>query len=84
MIEQSTMNFVLSMLAVATAVSPIIFGFALWKMSQHFVTKEQFQDWKIQTEIERADLRGRLAQIEKNTLELLQRTASHRVKSNED
>lgn len=78
---RGAMDFVMTILAIGTTIAPIIFGFALWKMSQVFVSKEQFNDWKEQSELERGDVRKRLTEIEtamrdvrENTVKLLERT----------
>ena len=82
--DTTTMNFVMAILAVGSAAAPIIFGFALWRMSQVFVSKESFDEFKRITHDERQDLRRRLDAIEHNTLELLQRTAKLRNKDERD
>lgn len=69
------MSMVTILLSFGTIVTPVIFGFAMWKMTQVFVTKEQFNDYKVQSERERHEMYRQLERIEMNVSELLQRTA---------
>lgn len=69
------MSMVTILLSVGTIVTPVIFGFAMWKMTQVFVTKEQFTEYKAQAERERHEMYRQLERIENNITELLQRTA---------
>ena len=72
---QDYVPVVTTVLAIGTALGPVMFGFTLWKMSQIFVTKSQFDEYKSQAHEERIEMRNRLLAIENNTSELLQRTA---------
>lgn len=65
-------------LAIAAAVFPILFGFLLWKLSQIFVTDREFREYKSQIANERIELQLKLTQIDKNLIELLERTADRR------
>lgn len=68
-------NAVSLILAVGSVVSPIIFGFVLWKMSQIFVSKQEFNDFKQAVNLKDADTKGTMEKINDNMVELLQRTA---------
>lgn len=62
-------------LAAGSILSPLIFGFVLWKMSQIFVSKQEFGDFKKQIEDKDDDTKDTMDRINENMLELLQRTA---------
>lgn len=57
--------FITTVLAVASAVMPILFGFVLWKFSQVFVTKEYFDEFRDQTYDDRKEIKERLTHIER-------------------
>jgi hypothetical protein len=65
-------------LSIGTVVSPVLFGFTLWKMSQYFVNKASFDDHRRQMEVERATIMERVGRIDANVIDLLQRTAANR------
>ena len=73
--DNATLKFVLAILAIGTATGPIIFGFALWRMAQVFVTKEQFLEFKTQSHQEREELKRKVEHIDSCMVILLQRTA---------
>jgi hypothetical protein len=65
-------------LSIGTIIAPVIFGFAMWKMTRVFVTKETFIDYKEHAEKEREKMQKSLDKIDSNVSELLQRTATRR------
>lgn len=62
-------------LAIGSVASPIIYGYVLWKMSEVFVSKTEFQDFKTTVEKKENATGETLKEINKNMIELLQRTA---------
>lgn len=62
-------------LAIAALLGPIVFGFAVWKMSQIFVSKEKFTDYSTVAERDRANMQSQLSQIGNKVDMLLDRTA---------
>lgn len=62
-------------LAAGSILSPLIFGFVLWKMSQIFVSKEEFGSFKMAVDKKDEDTKKTMENINNNMIELLQRTA---------
>ena len=62
-------------LAIGSVLSPILFGFILWKVSQVFVSKTSFEEYKAQTSRDFGRIEVSLNEITHSTTELLQRTA---------
>jgi biopolymer transport protein ExbB/TolQ len=62
-------------LSLAALIGPLVFGFAVWKMSQIFVSKESFEDFKHSSTNERGELRKQLQELSRDMIELLERTA---------
>jgi hypothetical protein len=73
-----SLRLVTIILAISSGVLPILFGYVVFRMSQIFVTKGEFQSYQATVEREYNDLRVKLDEINDNTIELLQRTASMR------
>lgn len=63
-------------LAIAAALWPVIFGAALWKLSQVFVSKEKFDTYAATAENERHDMKAQMSEMSKDVKLLLQRTAA--------
>lgn len=80
----SSLNAVVIILSIGSIVCPILFGYIIWKMSQIFVTKDEFQTYKVTMEKENATYNQKLENIDNNILELLQRTAHLRGKKTDD
>lgn len=64
-----------TILSIGTIVSPIIFGFAMWKMTRFFVSKEEFNTYKDQASNDRSEARRQLERIADNVNRLLQSVA---------
>jgi len=58
-------------LAVACAVTPVLFGFALWKMREFFVSKELYNADKSNADLQRAEMAKKLERIDDNVMEML-------------
>lgn len=71
----STLESVTQILAIGSILSPVIFGFVLWKISQIFVSKTEFSDFKRGIEAEKKETKENMKQVNDNLIELLQRTA---------
>ena len=65
-------------LSIGSVVSPVLFGFILWKMSQVFVSKTEFNEYKSGNTRELEKIEESLGDIARSTQELLQRTAGQR------
>lgn len=63
-------------LAIAAALWPVIFGAALWKLSQVFVSKEKFDTYTTTAENERHEMKTQISSIGEDIKLLLQRTAA--------
>lgn len=66
------MPLVTTILAIGSAIGPILFGFAFWKMEQVFVSKTQFEDFKRERENSMQEINRRLIRIEDNIIALMQ------------
>ena len=77
--EAATWSTVLIILSIGAIVSPVIFGFSLWKMSQIFVTRESFNAFRDRANSERKEIETKLDRLEGHVLELLQRTARWKI-----
>lgn len=69
-------NTITLILAIATVVSPVVFGYALWQMSKIFVSRDSFAEYKLHAESERTEMKDRLTEIENNTGELAKGVAT--------
>ena len=72
------MPVVTTVLAIGAAFGPIMFGFAAYKMSQVFVSKAQFEEFKKDRTADMEDTKGRLVRIEQDVKELLSRRGTGR------
>ena len=63
------------LLAIGCAVSPIFFGYVMFKMGKVFLTKNEFDAYKEMANRDHLNITERLSTIERNTTTLLQRTA---------
>ena len=70
-----SLHVVTVILAVSSGVLPVVFGYVVFRMSQIFVSKNEFGSYQVQAEKEYNDIRKRVDEVNSNTLELLQRTA---------
>ena len=61
--QDEIMPVVTVILAIASAVIPIVFGFVLWKMQTIFVTKAEFSNYKETAESERREMKATLKTI---------------------
>jgi hypothetical protein len=64
---------VLVIMSVGAVISPILFGYTLWKMSQVFLSKEVFDDFKKVAEAQRHVINGQLQSIQSSMIELLRK-----------
>jgi hypothetical protein len=64
---------VLVIMSSGAVISPILFGYTLWKMSQVFLSKEVFDDFKKEAEIQRHVVTGQLQSIQSSMIELLRK-----------
>ncbi len=76
--NDNSVNLITLILSIGSVISPILFGYLIWKMSQIFVSKEEFTNYKQSVAKEQDVINERLKKIEENTIELLQRTANLR------
>lgn len=60
-----TLNIVVVISSVGTLIGPIIFGFVIFKMLAIFVSKQQFEDYKVLAETERTNMKETLCRIER-------------------
>lgn len=65
-------------LAVGSVLSPLVFGYVMWRMSQIFVSKSEFNELKLDIERRESEINNSLTRINDNITELLQRTARFR------
>ncbi len=66
--KMDALNSVMVILSIGTIVGPIIFGWILVRMTAVFVTKQQFEDYKVLAQTERQFAHESLQRIE-NKLE---------------
>lgn len=69
-----TLNAVLVILALGSAVGPMLFGFTIWKMMAVFVTKQQFEDYKKLAQVEREFMKESQGRIERKVDRILEQT----------
>ena len=55
---------VTTILSIGTVVVPILFGYILFRMTSYFVTKQQFEDYKVLAHTERQYAHESLLRIE--------------------
>lgn len=67
------MPMITTVLAIASAIGPVIFGFAIFKMSQIFVSRSQFDDFKKDRQMDMDELKNRFSNMEDDIKELLRR-----------
>jgi len=58
------MEIVTLVLSIGTIVGPVVFGYILFRMTAYFVTKQQFEDYKILAQTERQFAHESLVRIE--------------------
>lgn len=81
LLQQADAEFgenILTIIAVANLLMPLIFGFALWKLSQVFVLKIEMIEYRKNQDNAIDEIRSELKGIDNNVIELLQRTAGLR------
>jgi hypothetical protein len=64
---------VLVIMSTGAVISPILFGYCLWRMSQVFLSKEVFDDFKKMAEAQRNVVTGQLQSIQASMIELLRK-----------
>lgn len=69
-------NSVLVVLSVGGMFSPVLFGYTLWKMSQVFVSRLEFGEYKKMADERRGEINTQLSTIQLNVIELLRRSAA--------
>lgn len=62
-------------LSVGATISPIIFGYMFWRMSQVFVSKAELKDLEKDFEEKHTENKEWMKSLNNNVIELLQRTA---------
>lgn len=67
------MPMITTVLAIASALGPVVFGFAIFKMSQIFVSRSQFDEFKKDRQHDMEEMKERLTEMEKDIKELLRR-----------
>ena len=80
--NQDTLSIVTVILSVGSTILLIVFGYVVFRMSQIFVTKTELQAYQSVLEKDHSSLRKDVEEINRNTLELLQRTAHLRSHGN--
>jgi biopolymer transport protein ExbB/TolQ len=65
-------SLVLVILAVLGAVSPVIFGFMVFKLTRLFVSREMFEAYKVVAEQQRTEMLDRVREIDKNVVKILE------------
>ena len=60
----TSIETVTTILSVGTVLVPILFGYILFRMTSYFVTKQQFEDYKILAQTERQFAHESLVRIE--------------------
>jgi hypothetical protein len=73
--DNSILNVVVVILSISAAVLPILFGYVVFRMSQVFVSKSEFLAYQQTLDKDNISLRKQIDEIDRNTIELLQRTA---------
>lgn len=73
MTTENYLSLLTLILGVGTAISPVVFGYILWRMSREFVTKEQFEEFKRDRHEAAVELNDRLKSMEADIKTLLRR-----------
>lgn len=71
--QYNQLSSVSTILSIGTIIMPIVFGFGMWKMSQIFVTKEDFVDWKSQQLLKETDIKKSIEKLGDKIDRLLER-----------
>lgn len=71
--DHNDLSGISTILAIGTIVMPIVFGFGLWKMSQIFVSKEDFLDFKGQQLLKENDIKKSIEKLSDKIDRLLER-----------
>lgn len=62
-----------TILAIGAVVSPIFYGFLIFKMSDRFITRTEFQDFKTASTTDRAEMKTDIKEIKGDIKELIAR-----------
>lgn len=71
--EYNQLTSVSTILSIGTIIMPIVFGFAMWKMSQIFVSKEDFMEFKSQQLLKENDIKKSIEKLSDKIDRLLER-----------
>lgn len=71
--EYNQLTSVSTILSIGTIIMPIVFGFGMWKMSQIFVSKEDFLDFKSQQLLKENDIKKSIEKLSDKIDRLLER-----------
>lgn len=63
MTSTSILPYVTVILAISGIVSPILFGFCIWKLSQWFVSKESFSSYVLHAVEDRKDMKDSISEL---------------------
>ena len=72
-------HIVTMILALGTVIGPLFFGYLVFKLTQIFVTKTEFMEYKVRADGDRREMNEQLSRIGIDVTELLQRTADRRI-----
>lgn len=78
MANNENLQTIVLILSVANVLCPLVFGFFMWRASQVFVSKMQFEELRKVMSDAQVEAREWRKIIDADILELLQRTADRR------
>ena len=67
------LNNIATILAIGTLVMPIVFGYVLYKMSQVFVSKDEWNAWKEDVTTKENDIKRSIEKLSDKLDRLLER-----------
>jgi len=70
---QTNTQAITLILSIGTIVLPVIFGFVVWKMSQIFVSKEDWNSWKLDRMSKDGDMKKEIDKISEKIDRLIER-----------
>jgi len=71
--HEKIMNTIVVILAIGGAITPMFFGFIYWKMSQMFVSKNDFDSFKIEQQTKHTENKEILHDINTDIKEILKK-----------